>query len=239
MKKQIALILIGLFATGAFAQSRIGMHKKDGTWAKPTMQSALDAIMLKEGDNRHRYAVAVLRQKFDQWPASALDAFAEELGRIFVQGSYSQSSDAGHALQLATIESGEGIPYTKSRDVFIRIYESVRETDLYMGKKVLSEVFYANGEDYVRDLFHGSTKPEKACSTSMRVNNPDGTRVDPRTKCPYLHEPWCVAGRVLVYNQMWDPQLVEPLATDPTPDDILPHCFGQIREGDKWPLIVY
>ena len=88
MKNLIALILICLFASGALAQSKRGMHLKDGAWVKPTPQSAMDAILSKARDTR--YAIAVLRQKFDTWSSAELDALADELGRIFLEGTYTQ-----------------------------------------------------------------------------------------------------------------------------------------------------
>ncbi len=237
MKNLIVLIIVCAFSMDVFAQSKIGMHQKDGTWLKPTPQSAL--VAFEEDKKDYKYAVAVLRQTYDQWPATELDALANELGRIFVEGTLSESVQAGLALQFSAWQSNDGTPYLKSRNVFMRIYESVADTNYALGVRALTAALNSHGEDYVRDLFRESKKPEKACLKSMRVWNRNGTRIDPKTRCPYRHEPWCVAGYVLANNRMSKAQRVNPLFSDPTLDDILPYCYGQVKEGDKWPLVVY
>ena len=236
MKNLIALMLTALLASGALAQTKDGMHFKNGVWIAPTPQSALDAILSGEGDGMvANHAAAVLRQKFDRRSAAELDAFAEELGRIFVEGNYMQSVRAGSALTHATLESGEGIPYTKSRDLFIRIYESVRGTDVILASRALSKVFHTDGEDYVRDLFHKSPKPEKPCSPGGIVSLGE---LPEEPVCPIEHDPWCDAGEILASNAIRN-KLVPPLPTDPPPEDIYPYCYGwEVEDGDV-NIVVY
>lgn len=231
MKAIISSARIGLLAFSAIAQPKRGLHFKNGTWIAPTPQSALDAIYMNTG--RIDYAIAVLRQTHSKHQNAELDAFADELVSIFLEGEYGMSATAQTVLSMAGKSHGEGIPYERSKHLFMSIYEEKKGADVIMALRVLSGVFHSGGESMVRDVFHKSIKPAQACKPSMRAN------VDPKTRCPYFHEPWCDAGYILVLNAMDDKPLVIPVSTDPTPDDILPHCFGQFKEGDKWPLVVY
>ena len=229
MKTLVLSILMCLLALPVIAQSKRGMHYTDGTWTAPTTQSALEVT--RSGDRNTVYAVAVLRQTFNKHDATELDAFADELVKLFLEGDYAQSAAAASALVLAGTQHGEGTPYTKSPELSMRIYEELRGTDVILAWRALSSAFRANGEVLVRDLFHNSPKPNEACNPSMRVDN--------KTRCPYNHDPRCAAGHVLAYNSMEDSPLVRPLPTDPTPDDIFPYCNGWVKDGNKWPRIVF
>ena len=229
MKAIILSALIGLLAFSAFAQSKKGMHFKDGIWVAPTPQSALDAIYSKTG--RVDHAIAVLRQTHSKHQNAELDAFADELITIFLEGDYGMSAKAATILSLAGKGHGGGVPYERAKHLFMDIYKEYTGTDVVMALSALYGVFDSGGESMIRDMFHKSTKPAQACDPSMHVYN--------RARCPYYHEPWCDAGYILVTNSLSDLTLVSPVSTDPTPDDIFPYCFGWRRDGDKWPLIVF
>ncbi|MCY4672281.1 MAG: hypothetical protein OXD43_00695 [Bacteroidetes bacterium] len=237
MKAIVFSALIGLLAFSAIAQPKSGLHLKDGTWIAPTPQSALDVISMNTG--RIDYAIAVLRQTHSKHKNAELDAFADKLVSIFLEGEFGMSATAATVLNMAGKDHGEGMPYERSKHLFMSIYEEKKGADVIMATRALSGVFHSGGESMIRDMFHKSIKPAQACNPSMRVNNRDGSKVDPKTRCPYYHEPWCDAGNILVLNLMNDKPVVSPVSTDPTPDDILPHCFGQFKEGDKWPLVLY
>ena len=119
------------------------------------------------------------------------------------------------------------------------IMKSVRDTDSFLGKRASSDVFQLSGAANARGLFHNSAKTEKAGAISMVVNNLGGIQVDPRLKCPYLHESWSAADYVLAQDRKGDWMPIPPLPTHPTPDYVFPKCFGQFRQGDTWLLIVY
>lgn len=127
--------------------------------------------------------------------------------------------------------NGEGIPYTKSKHIFMSIYESLDGSDMALKARALTGVFRSSGEDMIRAMFHNSSKPEEPCNPGMALGAPN--------KCPYNNDSWCAAGRILARNAMKNAPTIRALPSDPTPDDILPHCFDQVREGDRWPLIVY
>jgi len=237
MKAIILSALIGLFAFSAFAQSKKGMHFKDGTWVAPTPQSALDAIYSKT--RRVDHAVAVLRQTHSEHPNAELDAFADELITIFLEGDHGMSGKAATILSLAGKGHGVGVPYERAKHLFMDIYKENTGTDVVMALSALYGVFDSGGESMIRDMFHNSAKPAEACDPSMYMYNRDGSKADLTTRCPYRHDPWCDAGNILAHNLTSDLKLVSPVPTDPTPDDIFPYCFGWRKRGDKYGITVF
>lgn len=224
MKKITTLIILCALSIPAIAQSKKGMHFKDGVWTTPTTESALAAI--EQGTRNIDYAVAVLRQKFGKRPSTDIDALADELARLFVEGDVTQTYAAERALKVAGRAHGDGAPYARAKLIFMEIYESLDGSDPSLKARALTGVFRAGGEGMIRDMFHNNPKPPQACELSMIMYNPDGSKVDLTTVCPYDKDPWCMAGRVLARNAMRDSPTIRVLPTDPTPEEIFPYCFG-------------
>lgn len=154
------------------------------------------------------------------------DALADELGRIIVEGTSRQAFLAGEILRLSANSAGErGEPYLRARYVLRGAYEELWGTDNLRARSVITDLVLAGDENYVRDRFEASQKPAKAC------------RNNPESRCPYNASEWCAIGRELVYFALRFPQALSEPA--PSPEEVLPYCFGSIKEDGVWLHVVY
>ena len=116
----LSLLVLMLPAVAAAQETRVhykkGLVMDNGTWQKPTPETALRALMTQEVADSDP-AAAVLRQVFHPRPAAELDAFAAELGRLVLEGTSAQSFRAQLALVFAAADSyGGGTPYAGAVD---------------------------------------------------------------------------------------------------------------------------
>ena len=160
----------------------------------PTPQTALEHLLVGKG---HEPALAVLTQRFETWPASELDAFADELVRVMLESEdFSISFNAQAALFLAGRASIGGTPYTRAVAIFVGLYEAARAEDNRRAELYLLAVYHSGRENYVLNLFEASPMPP-----SCRPGFPEGC---PRTG------PWCDAAVVLLSDdKLSDPKLWE------------------------------
>lgn len=158
----------------------------------PTPQFALDAVRAQQ-EWRHRAALAVLRQTIQPRSASKLDEFADELGKLAIEGSHwsGPGEDALYILKNATSvnsENGEinrcpgcrlldnsyhgtivnpevgGIPYERGLDVLIEVYEKTKNREFFSTERFLSNFLLpAGGTDYLVHLFESLDRPVKSC----------------------------------------------------------------------------
>ena len=127
-------------------------------------------------------------------PASELDAFADELGRLMREGTPSQASKARMALLVASeLDGSDGTAYRKASNVFIRLYESYDDRLSMEASSALLGVFQAGGAEYVRDLFENSEQP-KTCQYCGGLTGVDCDKVN--NPCPNTGT-WCQAGGIL------------------------------------------
>lgn len=200
MKTLTITLTILLLPLASFAQSKRGLIKEGDVLVTPTPNAAL-ALLIDTQDNYP--AVAVLTQKFDIRPPSELDAFADELVRVMLESEDSSTRfSASSALVKAGRANEGGTPYTRATDIFIDLYESVKDEEnpepalLPEASYYLLSVYYSGGEDYVHNLFKASPQPP-ACRPGVD------------TPCPHTG-PWCNAGYVLlVTDNLPDPKLWE------------------------------
>ncbi len=223
MKKLVLSLLVLMLPAVAAAQEakvqyKEGMVMENGTWRKPTPETALRDIMMPGGMSMNA-AVAVLRQTFDARSASELDAFADQLMRLAREGTEAQWVEATVALIIAAKKDYEGgTPYVGAVDAAIRFYESFEGRTSRQASRALRVVIRAGGEDYVRKLFESSEPPTKPCLDSYPKLLP-GEELPPREAfCPYTSA-WCVAGKLLILN------------SNGTPDDYMLRltCLGYAR----------
>ena len=198
MKKLIHLIVACMFVMQANAQYQKGKVMEGGEWHVPTTEKALELMMLDIDDGgTGEPAEAILRQVFEAVPAAELDALAEELGRIVRDGTSFQSYQAADALIAASRDHGEGMPYTKSAEIFIGVYESFEDRMDPRASGVLLSVWQSGGKDYVRGLFNASTKPPECQNCGGRTNLLTSLSCESvENPCPNVGT-WCQAASVL------------------------------------------
>lgn len=228
MKNLLVSLLICAFSVCADAQHKLGMLNKNGVWYTPTTSEVIDKVM--SGDSKGELSgVSILRGTLLELPVSDLDAFADELGRIIVEGTRRQALLASSILYRSVRNDGkQDNPYFRSRDVLRRAYDGVRNKSYRKSRSVLRALVLAGDEDYVHDVFAASKKPEQSCSNTAQAKNPD---------CPLNENEWCVAGDVLIGFALRFPEALTKPAPDP--DEVLPHCFGSVKQDGEWFHIVY
>ena len=136
MKKLMLSLSLLLLPAGAQAQEAEDSYKHkygavmvDGVWRAPSIEMALRLLMADDPDQYYyakSAAVAILKQVFEPQTAAELDAFAEELGRIFRDGTEEQSRKAWFTLVNASCGL-DGTLYGGSAAVFERVYESFED----------------------------------------------------------------------------------------------------------------
>ena len=181
-------------------------------------------------------AIDVLRQTIGKHSAAELDAFADELGRLFREGSGAESRRAALALQISAMEDyPEGVPYTRAKDIFIEAYESLVSVDFSRARSALYSVLHTGGEDYVWQVFNSSEPPEKPCwdagqaITVLRGMQRPPTPTPPKEQwCPYKTSTWCAAGDLLVLFG----------ENKPDPDKVVPVCFSAVKKNGEWVKII-
>ncbi len=218
----------------ASAQYKPGMIWVNGGWEEPTPQAALNALLAAEGTTQAP-AIDVLRQTIGKHSAAELDAFADELGRLFREGSGAESFRAALALQLSAMEDyPEGVPYTRAKDVFIEAYESLVTVDFKRARSALYSVLHTGGEDYVWKVFNSSEPPEKPCwDAGQGIPVPVGMQRPPTPPkeqwCPYKKSTWCAAGDLLVLFG----------ENKPDPEKVVPVCFSAIKKNGEWVKVIF
>ena len=193
------LIVLAILIPGtSVAQSRYeaGKVKQNGGWVNPTPETALDALKTQTTD-RTKPAVAVLRQTFEPHSKAGLDALADELGRIIRTGTNAEAYMASQVLRQASeLLYGGGVPYARSADVFISVFESFEDRNQPRAIRALHGAFHSGGEEYVRKLFTSSKQPP-ACKLCGGTSGIDCEAVE--NPCPNKG-PWCQAGGILARN---------------------------------------
>ena len=218
----------------ASAQYKQGMIWVNGAWVERTPQAALDALLAAEGAT-YALAIDVLRQTIGKHSAAELDAFADELGRLFREGSRAESHRANVALKLSAMEDyPKGVPYTRAKDIFIEAYESLVSVDFERAHSALSSILRMGGEDFVWQVFNSSEPPEKPCwNAGLGVPVPRGMQLPPAPPkeqwCPYKKSTWCAAGYMLVlYGE-----------NKPDPEKVVPVCFSAIKRNGEWVKVIF
>ena len=185
----------------------------------PTPESALRGLknLTSTSDNPRptiEAAESVLRQVYHSYSEAELDAFARELEQLILDEVEPQASNAARALAYASDPEGSGTPYTKATDVFIRIYERYRANPSMHDKaySALLDVKYANGMDYVIDLYRSTEQPEKPCFDTVLTRQPDVVVPPEDEWCMNVREKseWCRAADVL----RWDREGWQIIAPD-------------------------
>ena len=208
MKSLAAILLFALLPAVAYAQQ-----------PTPTPESALKTIKdmtshTKRSFREYYGAYSVLRQTHATYTNDELDAFARELEQIIRDGKEPQASEAARALMFSSIPEGEGTPYANAASVFIRIYESYRDVPALQreARHVLLRVYLAEGQEYVRNLFQTSERPQKPCFDS-HVGWPAEVEFPPKEEwCDTVRfqSDWCRAAHVLL-SQGYRPPEISPL----------------------------
>ena len=190
----LAILLVPCAALAQSKAGKIGMIREGNLFYYPTPQTALEHLLIWKD---HEPALAVLTQQFDAWPASELDAFADELVQVMLESEDASASwNARAALYSAGKALGGGTPYARSVAIFVGLYEAARAEDNRRAELYLLAVYHSGGEDYVLNLFEASPMPP-----SCRPGFPEGC---PRTG------PWCDAAVVLLSDdKLSDPKLWE------------------------------
>ncbi|MYA33283.1 MAG: hypothetical protein F4164_06390 [Gemmatimonadales bacterium] len=144
-----------------------GMVFEDGQWRAPTPASALEIVLSEDATFLdYEPGAAVLRQTFGRRPAGELNAFADQLEQVIVQGEPLAERLATSVLLVAVTshERDPGIPYEGALSRLIRAYETLDETNTAKARRILAAIQIAGGEDYIWGIFRTSEKPE-ACET--------------------------------------------------------------------------
>ena len=205
----LLLASLGTAEEAVAVQRKPGMIEEGDAWKVPTPQTALRALLEEEN---HYPVVAVLRQTMETRPAAELDALAEELMMLILEGTLEQSYDAKLALREAGSEGGDGTRYAKAKDIFVRIFESFEDPTDPDAFSALNRVYRTGGAEYVRAVFRSSKQPPSRCPGGQqvirRINQPPP---EPHSEdlwyCP--RSLWCNAGRIL-QNTGGDPDPEAP-----------------------------
>ncbi|MDE2645426.1 MAG: hypothetical protein OXI05_06275 [Bacteroidota bacterium] len=193
-----------------------GMIMENGEWKAPTPETAMRKLLDSDGPYTAAWAVAaVLNSTYKSYSSAELDAFAMEVGRIFVEGEDWPSIDAGEALVFAD-----------RYDVIINVYESRELGSNSPSTSVLFNMLGRSGEkglDYLRMVLSNSEKPE-ICN-----ENPRSGIIYPEFKlCELQGGLWCEAGDELIgfpggpTQDDWDKRCYVPLD---------PMGLGGVNEG--------
>ena len=233
MKMTRIVLLVWLIPSAAAAQElpahyKKGMVQEHGTWQVPSVATAMQALLAaaEAADTADQTgidvrtipdgvapAVAVLRQVYERHPPGELDALADELARLFRDGTYFQSSKAwGILVDVGLDFDLEGIRYARARKVFIRLYESFEDPFVPRARQALHGVIATGGEDYLLALFNRSTQPPECTRAQWHLDS-QGQLVPPENPCPNISL-WCDAGGLLL----------EKSGKGPDPDVYYPLC---------------
>ena len=184
----------------------------------PTPDSALRGLKEltpKSANSSHELQAAksVLRQVYRPYSEAELDTFARELEQLILDEVEPQASNAARVLTEASNPDGSGTPYFKALGVFIRIYERYRSNPSTYDKafSALVDVKYANGKDYVIDLYRSTERPQKPCF-DLAYRQPDVVVPPEDEWCMNVREKseWCRAADVL----RWDREGWQIIAPD-------------------------
>ena len=186
----IFLVLCGLAPLASAQQSDLpphmqGMIMERGEWKAPTPETAMSKLLDADGSEETFWAVAaVLNQTYKSYSPTELDAFATEVGRIFVEGDDWPASDAAMALRIAD-----------RYDIIIEIYESREPGSNRPSTSGLFNMLRTGeeGRDYLRKVLSNSEKPQ-ICN-----ENPRSGIIYPELKfCDLQEGLWCKAGFELI-----------------------------------------
>jgi hypothetical protein len=217
MKKLILLIAVllpGVVLAQNMAQIKVGekiersaegwVFVKDGngrilrTFFSPTPEIALGAIQ-REGSSTD-YARKILRQTVEMRSALELDAFADELARLVLESSSRRVASAALSeLEIATwTDIDQGIPYERGLELLIDIYEAMDGTETVSTYRMWIAIFFAGGEEYLKNLFASLEPPAKPCWLRPSRKPRNAPPEPPQEEwCPYRGVPWCQLGMFL------------------------------------------
>ena len=143
----------------------------------------------------------VLRQVHTTYTEDELDSFARQLEQVIRHGIEPQAYAARFALMSASVKEGEGTPYSKAVDVFIRIYESYRASPSLQKEagSALLDIYLAEGRAYVINLFQSTQKPQRPCYDPHGNWSPGVERPPKQEWCDTIsiQSEWCRAADVL------------------------------------------
>jgi len=180
-----------------------GMILEQGMWVPPTPESALRALINSDGYDTFWAVAAILNQSHKSYSPSELDAFADEVVRVFNEDPGWPSANAAEALGLGG-----------RCDLIIDIYESNDQNPTRHSTSLLFNMLgrCANGGlDYLWHVFSTSEKPP-VCN-----ENPRGDfEVLDFNYCDLQRGTWCLAGFELIDLQGgpsqddWDKRCYRP-----------------------------
>ena len=146
----------------------------------------------------------------------------QSLEQIIRYGIEPQAYVARFALMSASVKEGEGTPYSKAVDVFIRIYESYRASpSLQMeARSALLDIYLAEGKAYVINLLQSTQEPQKPCYNAHGGYSPSVERPPKEEWCDTIRiaSEWCRAVQVL-----WSDSSGRP-SEAPTIDEFARYC---------------
>ena len=164
---------------------REGMILEHGQWVTPTPESALRALINSDGYDTFRAVAAILNQSHKSYSPSELDAFADEVVRVF-------NGDPGWPSKNAA----EAIVFSNRADLLINIYESTDQNPTRHPTSLLFNMLARCGKeglDYLWHIFSISEKPP-VCNENPRGDFEDRTF----NYCDLQRGTWCLAGYELI-----------------------------------------
>ena len=222
MKKLILLIAVllpGVVLAQNMAQIKVGeqiersaegwVFVKDGngrilrTFFSPTPEIALEAIQTEGGNGG--YARKILRQTVETRSAVELDAFADELARLVLESSSRRVASAALSeLEIATwTDTDKGIRYERGLELLIEIYEAMDGTETVSTYRMWVAIFFAGGEEYLKNLFASFEPPAKPCWLRPSRKSRNAPPEPPQEEwCPYRGVPWCHLGTFLALEKV-------------------------------------
>lgn len=168
-----------------------GLLLEAGEWVSPTPSTALQIILASEAtdedaDLGYEAAAAVLRQTFEGRSSGELDAFADQLVQVIIEGDEHQSLLAQSALLVAGADDPEpGTRYMGAAAAFIRLYETFDQVGTWEARRAPLAMWIVGERHYVYGLFAEAEKPP-ACQ-GHRSSLPCDNR-----------STWCDAGYILL-----------------------------------------
>ena len=190
------LFLCGFGKTGSAQESELwiqGMILENGVWKAPTPETAMRKLLDSEYPDIGTQAavVAVLNETYNTYPSAVLDAFAMEVGRIFIEGTNWQRFHAQSALRIAD-----------RADVIIHIYES---RDSYTDPPSIGVLFNmlsgdgGLGDAYLRQILLMNEKPP-ICNENPRIDKYPVLKF-----CDGQESLWCKAAEELIGDPAGSP----------------------------------
>ena len=173
-----------------------GMVLDANEWRIPTPETALRALVNEEGRSPKDPAIAVLRRRFEARSDAELEAFADRLARLILEGGEAEANRAVDALLIAADgDAGAGTPYAGSATAFVTVYEAHLDKTSAEAWQALAYVDRVGGADYIAEVFQRAAVPP-VCLIGGAVEASTPTTPGAEDSCR-THSEWCSAGRHL------------------------------------------